>query len=68
MDQNRIVHSIRCSDVVERERVFQVIGEPGRLALVAPPGEVAYLSPRQYEQLRMALLDVLPVAWKEAPA
>ena len=67
MEQNRIVRSIPCGDVAKRDRHFLIIAEPGNLSFVAPPGEVANIEPRQYEALRQALRDVLPVAWKEAP-
>lgn len=67
MDQNRIVRSVPCDDAAGRERRLQVIGVPGRFTFVAPPGEVAHVHPRHYELLRQILLEVLPIAWKEAP-
>lgn len=67
MVENRIVHAIPCADVGGRRRELQVIGEPGRLTFVAPPGNVAHLHPYQYEALRAALQKVLPATFTEAP-
>lgn len=67
MEENRIVHAIPCVDVGGRERELQVIGEPGRLTFVAPPGNVAHIHPRQHEALRHAIREALPVAWKATP-
>lgn len=67
MDQNRIVHEIPCDDVADRDRAMVVIGTPGRLTFVAPPGEVAHVDPRDYELLRQAMRDSLVVAWKPIP-
>ncbi len=67
MDQNRIVRRIPCGDVAKRDRHLLIIAVPGQLSFVAPPGEVANIEPRQYEAVRQALLEALPVAWSEAP-
>lgn len=66
MDENRTVLSVPCQDASGRDRTFQIVGEPGHFTLVAPPGGSGRFRPHQYEALRQALRDVLPIAWKES--
>lgn len=67
MEDSRITRSIPCMDASGRPRELQVVGEPGHFTLIAPPGASAKLQPRQYEQLHRAILEVLNVAWRQAP-
>lgn len=65
MDENRIIRAIPCKDASGRIRTFQVIGAPGSLTFVAPPGGSATIGPRDYELLHRAQLEALSVAWQE---
>lgn len=62
MVENRITRSIPCEDISGRTRELQVIGSGGRIAFVAPPGEVANVHPQDYDALKHALRDALGVA------
>lgn len=65
MDENRIIRVIPCTDASGRARTLQVIGAPGSLTFVAPPGGSASIEPRHYELLHRAQLEALSVAWQE---
>lgn len=62
MDENRITRSIPCHDASGRERSLEVVGEPRRIWLIAPPGGAAGVSPHDYEDLKQALTDALVVS------
>ena len=46
---------VDCLDPFGRDRAMTVLVEPGRVLLVAPPGETAVLSPQQTRRLHSAL-------------
>lgn len=51
--------SVTCRDVAGRKRDLTVLVRQGRVVLVAPPGEMAILSPLDVGRLRAALRDAV---------
>lgn len=68
MDESRITRSIPCGDAINRTRELQVVGTPGGITFIAPPGESGKVHPRHYEALRLAIRDALGVAVKVGPS
>jgi hypothetical protein len=66
MDENRVTRSIPCDDAAGRQRVLEVVGEPGHIWLNAPPGGAAGVHPRNFDMLKSALIDALTVAVRSA--
>ena len=51
--------SVDCLDIAGRHRDLQVFVRQGRVVLVAPPGEIAFLTPLDVGRLRAALRDAV---------
>jgi hypothetical protein len=62
MDEHRLRRTVECRDVGGRRKTLRVLAEPGRVYLLAPPGEVAELDPRSIAQLKAALDEALVAA------
>lgn len=50
---------VDCLDIAGRHRDLQVFVRQGRVVLVAPPGEIAFLTPLDVGRLRAALRDAV---------
>lgn len=62
MVENRVTRSIPCEDALDRERGLEVVGVPGGITFITPPGGSGKVHPRHYEALQTALRDALKVA------
>lgn len=51
--------TVECLDIAGRHRDLQVFVRQGRVVLVAPPGEIAFLTPLDVGRLRAALRDAV---------
>jgi hypothetical protein len=57
--------TVDCLDIAGRHRDLQVFVRQGRVVLVAPPGEIAFLTPLDVGRLRAALRDAVMDASEE---
>ena len=57
--------TVDCLDIAGRHRDLQVFVRQGRVVLVAPPGEIAFLTPLDVGRLRAALRDAVVDASEE---
>jgi hypothetical protein len=57
--------TVDCLDIAGRHRDLQVFVRQGRIVLVAPPGEIAFLTPLDVGRLRAALRDAVMDASEE---
>lgn len=57
--------TVDCLDIAGRHRDLQVFVRQGRIVLVAPPGEIAFLTPLDVGRLRAALRDAVVDAAEE---
>jgi hypothetical protein len=62
MDGEQLRRFVDCHDVAGRRASIRVLGEPGAVFLLAPPGEVARLDPRSISLLKQALDAALVAA------
>lgn len=58
--------TVDCLDIAGRHRDLQVFVRQGRVVLVAPPGEIAFLTPLDVGRLRAALRDAVMDASEES--
>jgi hypothetical protein len=58
--------TVDCLDIAGRHRDLQVFVRQGRVVLVAPPGEIAFLTPLDVGRLRAALRDAVVDASTES--